>query len=215
MKSKKTKKIERPSKINFKLGQDNKILLFSFFIILLAIVSFNFTGITGAATEDNVKDWFISFGEYIFGADLAGPTPAGFVIIYIIIFAMLATAFSDVIYMASAFRHHTAWVLGIGLAVIAVLTGVIRTIAYVLLSIVAGYGTVTVSVVLILAFTAFLVVHTKLGYLIDSIRNAKLRRERNLNIERVVAATKEQKKVGAELERPEEESIWESLGFGK
>lgn len=136
---------------NNKSNNDSKIILFAVFILLISIVSFNFTGITGAAVDyESASRWLIG--------NLGTPdlSTAGIYIVYFIILVMLAAAFTDIFMLVTPFSSGVSWVLGIGLALIAALTGFVRIFAQAAFSGIAAWGTFVVVAVLAIAFLMFL-----------------------------------------------------------
>lgn len=165
----KIKKLNK-SNLNNKLDKDTKIILFAVLILLISVISFNFTGMTGAVTSD----WADNTVRTLIG--WMGPPGTTLdwttLIIYLVIFVMLAVAFSDVFSLATPFSTPVAWILGFGIAIIGGVTGFIRLLAYLAFTFVAGFGVVTVVIVMCGAFVFFI-------FAGRIIRKAKLRAKIN------------------------------------
>ena len=122
-----------------------------------------------ADSWEQFKGVSLSAVSWIFGYQISFT----WVMIYLLIFAMLAFAFRDMIQLFSMFSDATSWVLGAGLAGIAALTGLLSKLVTVVFGAVALYGTIVVSVVLILAFTMFLLAHVFFFRMFLRIRSGK------------------------------------------
>lgn len=113
-------------------------------------------------------------GEYIGELFTDGETlTVQLLLLGLIVSFMLAVAFIDILTSFSSFRQATANYLGIGLALIAVLTGAVRGVI-VWFGFTAGIGAVSIGVVMIGAFVIFAAVNLLIGKkALSALRNAK------------------------------------------
>lgn len=83
-------------------------------------------------------------------------------ILYLAIFAILFFALSDIVSLFSQFTEATSWVIGFGLALIAGVTKIVESIAGVF-AITAGIGAVGISIIIIAAVVAAVVLNLGIG----------------------------------------------------
>lgn len=114
-------------------------------LILISLMSF--------VAASPLDDFMYGFFGLEPGSEWAGIT------IVIIVFLMLAFSFSDIISMVTLFSKRVAYILGFGLAIIASLTRVTLTLAFVLFQVTATFGIISVAVSLIAAFVVWMLVH--------------------------------------------------------
>ena len=80
-------------------------------------------------------------------------------IVYIVTFTILVLAFGDILSGFTMFSTWVSWIIGIGLAIVGILTGFVRWLAVLLLQIGAGFGVVSVFIAIGTAFLAFALMH--------------------------------------------------------
>jgi hypothetical protein len=107
----------------------------------------------GGSTTQGILNWIFSPGESLSWQML---------LISVIIFVMLAVAFTDILVSFSTFRGNTANYLGIGLAFLALFTGVVRGLL-VWFGLTAGIGAVGIGIVFIGAILVFVATNLLIG----------------------------------------------------
>jgi hypothetical protein len=124
----------------------------SVLILLIPLTLILLTALVAAGPLETLMSGFFGF------LGLASSTWSEITIV-IIIFIMLAFAFSDIIKITTLFSPFVAYIIGFGLAVIAALTGLVVQIAYVAMAFTAGLGVLSVVISLISAFVVWILIH--------------------------------------------------------
>jgi hypothetical protein len=139
-------------------------------LLLLPIVLILSIGFVAAQTAG------IGFFFGVFGLD----SGVGWeiLVINIVVFIMLALAFADILSGFTVFSTPVSWAIGIGLAVIGILTGSVKVLAILLLQIGAGLGVISVFIAIASAFIAFALIHIgPIHWLKKALDWAKARQE--------------------------------------
>ncbi len=93
-------------------------------------------------------------------------------ILYLAIFAILFFALADIVSLFSTFTETTSWVIGFGLAIIAGVTNIIEFIAGVF-AVTAGIGAIGISIIVISAVFAAVVLNLGIGGPLKKWRQAR------------------------------------------
>jgi len=142
----------------------------------------------------SIAEWFKDAFGY---TDISASSDWRFAAVLIVIFFMFFFAFSDILYNFSPFSKTTSYILGFGLAVIAVLTKLVVSLSRFLFGLTATLGAFSVMAVIIATFIAFAVIHVAAAKLGIKARKAKTQQERQA----IKTAIQELKEIGKELGR--------------
>lgn len=131
----------------------NKKLLFLLYTIFIILIFFNFAFAQEATYPEIRIPLYI---QWFYPTEKA---PITLVLISIIIFFMLAFAFSEIIRVFTMFSTFTSAIIGTGLAIIAALTRVIFWLSFWIFQFTAGLGVIAIAIILITAFVAAIGIH--------------------------------------------------------
>ena len=143
------------------MNKERKVL----FAVLLALVLSAYLVSALPFTSEDVKNSPITKAVtfYLFGLrDISSlPSPWDYwtiLIIFLMIWLILAAAFADILVVFSPFRRRTSILLGLALTILAANLKVVQILATYLISVVAIFGTISIFIGIIAAFVAFLAI---------------------------------------------------------